>query len=319
MASAVPSPSLPAAAAAQPADIASPAAKALARSLLGAARPASSLWSGDADSARKSRLFGFAIDNTRLSLAARDMAHAARDGRDMRVVFVNAHAINTAYTDADFKSAVATADRVYADGSGMAIAARMCGAPLIDNVNGTDLFPLLCRDAIAAGAKIFLLGGKPGVAAKAAQTITDFGMGAAIAGTHHGYFEHGSADEDRVIGMINASGAKIVLVAMGVPLQDQWAQRNASRLDASVIAGVGGLFDFFSGSVSRSPKFMRSAGFEWVWRLALEPRRMGKRYLAGNAVFLIHAAREAAVLRGWLGTSKAAGTLAVSSEAAQLR
>lgn len=272
----------------------------LARSLLGAARPASMLWGGNGDSARITRLFGLAIENTRLSHAARDLAQAARDGRRTRVVFVNAHAVNTALGDDAYKATVATADRIYGDGSGMAVAAAMCGTPLIDNVNGTDLFPLLCREAIAANAPIFLLGGKPGIAAMAAQTITDFGMAKAIVGTHHGYFQPGSADEDRVIGDINASGAKIVLVGMGVPLQDQWVQRNAARLDAPVTAGVGGLFDFFSGAVSRSPKFMRTAGCEWMWRLALEPRRMGRRYLIGNAVFLAHAAREAALLRGWM-------------------
>ena len=296
------------------------AAQVLARSLLGAAKPAPVLWSGDANSPRKSRLFGLAIDNTRLGLAAREMALAARDRRSMRVVFVNAHVVNTAMADNQYKAAVSSADRIYADGSGMAVAARMCGTPLMDNVNGTDLFPLLCREGIAAGTSIFLLGGKPGVAEAAARTISDFGMGAAIAGTHHGYFEHGSADEDRVIGLINASGAKIVLVAMGVPLQDQWAQRNASRLDASVIAGVGGLFDFFSGQVARSPKFMRTAGCEWVWRLALEPRRMAKRYLAGNVVFLAHAAREAAQLRGWLGAAGSkAGAQRGTSRTAELR
>lgn len=295
----------------------SAAAQVLARSLLGAAKPASALWSGTADSPRKSRLFGLAVDNTRLSLAAREMAQAARDKRTMRAVFVNAHTINTAMADTHYKAVVSSADRIYADGSGMAVAARMCGTPLMDNVNGTDLFPLLCREAIAAGTTIFLLGGKPGVAEEAARTIRDFGMGAAIAGTHHGYFEHGSSDEDRVIGLINASGAKIVLVAMGVPLQDQWAERNASRLDAPVIAGVGGLFDFFSGRVVRSPKVMRTLGCEWVWRLALEPRRMARRYLIGNAVFLMHAAREAAQLRGWFGGTKAA-TVQGTSRTAEL-
>jgi exopolysaccharide biosynthesis WecB/TagA/CpsF family protein len=223
-------------------------------------------------------------------------------------VFVNAHAVNTAMEQPDYKATIATADRIYADGSGMAVAARMCGAPLIDNVNGTDLFPLLCREAIAAKTSIFLLGGKPGIAAAAAHTIAEFGMGSAIAGTHHGYFAHGSAEEDRVIGEINKSGAGIILIGMGVPLQDQWAERNAGRLDAPVIAGVGGLFDFFSGAVSRSPKFMRTAGCEWIWRLAMEPRRMGKRYLVGNVVFLAHAAQEAAALRGWsFGTAGNAG------------
>jgi exopolysaccharide biosynthesis WecB/TagA/CpsF family protein len=269
----------------------------LARSLLGAARPASLLWSGDGNAARISRIFGLAIENTRLALAAQDMAQAATDGRRMRVSFVNAHAVNTAFNEPRYKATLSSADRIYADGSGMAVAARMCGMPLIDNVNGTDLFALLCRESLSTGGGVFLLGGKPGVAAAAAQTITDFGMGASIAGTHHGYFQHGSAEEDRVIGEINASGARIVLVGMGVPLQDQWAERNANRLDAPVIAGVGGLFDFFSGAVSRSPKFMRTIGCEWVWRLALEPQRMAYRYLVGNAIFLMHAWREARRLR----------------------
>lgn len=283
---------------------------ALARSLLNAARPASALWSGDASSARRSRLFGLAIDNTRLALAAKDLIQAAKDGRKTRVVFVNAHALNTAMRDPAYKQTIASSDRIYADGSGMAIAARLCGTPLIDNVNGTDLFALLCQEAVAAKTGIFLLGGRPGIAARAAQTIADFGMPAAIAGTHHGYFEPGSAEEDRVIAAINASGARVVLVGMGVPVQDQWAERVSARLDAPVIAGVGGLFDFFSGTVSRSPKFMRTIGCEWVWRLALEPRRMAKRYLIGNATFLAYALREARHLRAASPAARARVTAA---------
>ncbi len=261
----------------------------LARSLLGAAPPSGRLWQGTAGRPHHIDLFDLPIENTTLLEAARDMARAARDGRRMRVVFANAHAINTTYDDVGYRRTVACADRIFADGSGMAAAAQIAGTPLADNVNGTDLFPLLCREAISAGTTIFLLGGKPGIAAAAAQTIADFGMGASIAGTHHGFFKRGSDDEDRVIGLINGSGAGIVLVGFGVPLQDQWAERNATRLDAAVVAGVGGLFDFFAGVVSRSPKIMRSFGCEWMWRLAMEPRRMAYRYLIGNAVFLAHA------------------------------
>jgi exopolysaccharide biosynthesis WecB/TagA/CpsF family protein len=267
--------------------------KVLARSLLGAAKPASLLWAGTAERARKIRLFGLSIDNTRLGAAASDLATAARDGRRTRVVFVNAHAANTAMTDPAFAATIASADRIYADGSGMAVAARIAGQPLADNVNGTDMLPVLCQQAIAKGTRIFLLGGKPGIAAKAAATLASFGMADAIAGTHHGYFTRGGAEEAAVIAKINASGAGIVLVGFGVPLQDQWAERNAHMLTAPVIAGVGGLFDFFAGAVSRSPKFMRTIGCEWIWRLALEPRRMAHRYLIGNVVFLAHAIREA--------------------------
>ncbi len=265
----------------------------LARSLLGAARPSGTLWRGTPGAPRRISLFGLAIENTSLDLAAGDLTEAARQGRRLRVVFANAHAINTRHEDDDYRRTVARADLIFADGSGMALAARISGTPLADNVNGTDLFPVLCRKAIARSVTIFLIGGKPGVAAAAARTMADFGMGAAIAGTHHGYFKRGSDEEDRVIGAINASGAGIVLVGFGVPLQDQWAERVAPRLDASVVAGVGGLFDFFSGAVSRSPKILRSLGCEWAWRLAMEPRRMAHRYLIGNAVFIGHAWRAA--------------------------
>jgi exopolysaccharide biosynthesis WecB/TagA/CpsF family protein len=269
----------------------------LAQSLLGAAKPSSALWQRTQSSGRKVRLFGLALENTLLATAARDLATAAKDQRRTRVVFVNAHALNETVKSESYQATIASADRIYADGSGMAIAARLCAHPLEDNVNGTDLFPLLCREAIAASTKIFLLGGKPGIAQQAAQTIADFGMAQAIAGTHHGYFAPGSADEDRVIDLINASGAGIVLVGFGVPLQDIWVQQHAHRIDAPVIAGVGGLFDFFAGAVSRSPKIMRSFGCEWMWRLALEPQRMAHRYLIGNVVFIGHALRERAALR----------------------
>lgn len=271
----------------------SPADAVLAKSLLGAARPSRKLWSGSAGSPRHVPLFGLKIENTTIETASGELVAAARDGVRQRVVFANAHVINTVFESAAYRRVVANADRVFADGSGMALAAKLVRTPLADNVNGTDLFPLLCRDAIAAGVTIFLVGGKPGVADAAARTISDFGLGAAIAGTHHGYFQRGGDEEDRLIGRINASGASIVLVGFGVPLQDDWAKQVASRLDAGVIAGVGGLFDFFSGAVSRSPRFMRSLGCEWVWRLAMEPRRMAHRYLVGNGVFLARAWRAA--------------------------
>ncbi|MGK3868186.1 WecB/TagA/CpsF family glycosyltransferase, partial [Enterococcus faecium] len=92
-------------------------------------------------------------------------------------------------------------------------------------------------------------GGKPGIAKRAAANLAAFGLGEAIAGVYHGYFVHGSREEDEVITRINASGADIVLVGFGVPVQDVWVERNAARIKAPVIAGVGGLFDFFAGAV----------------------------------------------------------------------
>lgn len=256
------------------------------------------LWRGEpGDVGRRIKLFGLNIENTSVAEASATWIAAARAGQKMRAVFANAHVVNELAADSGYRAVVTSADRVYADGSGLAVAALLAGQPLQDNVNGTDLFPRLAADAAAAGIKIFLLGGRRGVAARARQRMNDFGIGAGIVGIHHGFFAAGSAEETMAIAAVNASAADIVLVAMGVPLQDKWIAQNAARLNAPVLVGVGGLFDFFAGSVSRAPHAMRVVGCEWVWRLALEPRRMARRYLIGNARFLALAAAEALRVR----------------------
>lgn len=258
------------------------------RALLFTAADSTSLLWGRSDTLASPiiRLFGLAFRNTSLDGAVDEMLFAARSGRKTRVVFVNAHVINTAKSDPSYQTVLQSAELCLSDGSGLAIAARAAGTPFAANTNGTDLFPVLCREALARGRRIFLLGGREGVAARAAETIRAAGYGAAIAGTHHGYFKPGSAGEQAAIDAVNASGAEIVLVAMGVPMQDKWIAANASRLTAPVLAGVGGLFDFFAGNVSRAPLAVRAVGMEWAWRLALEPGRLWRRYIIGNAVFL---------------------------------
>jgi putative colanic acid biosynthesis UDP-glucose lipid carrier transferase len=250
------------------------------------ATPVSALWGSGGSTPAIIELFGIPCANQTLAGAATDLATAAAAGRPLRVLFLNAHVVNCCNRDQAYRRTVASADRIYADGSGMAIAARLVGQRFVDNVNGTDLFPQLCKEAVARGTTIFLLGGKPGIADAAAATISAHGLGAAIAGTHHGYFAHGSAEEEAVIRTVNASGAGILLVGMGVPQQDQWIERNRHRLTPAVLIGVGGLFDYFSGRIPRAPHALRSVGLEWAWRLAQEPGRMWRRYLIGNVTFL---------------------------------
>lgn len=256
------------------------------------------LWNGEASATDgQIGLFDVAIEDTTVAGASAAWIDAAQKGRRLRAVFANAHVVNEMSASASYRAVVASADRIYADGSGLAVAARMAGRTLADNVNGTDLFPRLASDAIKAGVRIFLLGGAPGVAERAQFKMKEFGLGDAIAGTHHGYLKPGSKEEELAIEAANASGAEVVLVAMGVPLQDEWIARNEHRLSANVLCGVGGLFDFFAGSISRAPHAWRVAGLEWVWRLVQEPRRMARRYLVGNVQFLLLAINECLRLR----------------------
>lgn len=232
------------------------------------------------------RLFGLAVtDTTRAEAAAWMVDRAVRSVRT-EVAFLNAHCVNVMSRDAAYRAALGRATRVLADGAGVRLAARAAGVRLADNVNGTDLLPLLCREAARCGTPVFLLGGREGVAAEAGRRLTLAHPGLVVAGTHHGYLADGAA-EDAAIAAIEASGAAILLVGLGVPMQELWIARNRHRLAPAVVAGVGGLLDYYSGRIPRAPAALRRLGMEWAWRLALEPRRLAGRYLAGNAAFLV--------------------------------
>ncbi|WP_411028166.1 sugar transferase [Shimia sp. FJ5] len=180
------------------------------------------------------------------------------------------------------------------DGIGVELAARMQGEQIAENLNGTDFTPRLLRQAAEWGLSVFLLGGKPGTARAASARLCLDIPGLQVAGTRDGYGD--VARPLDVIEEINASGADIVLVAMGVPRQELWIDAHRQLIDAPLVLGVGALFDFLAGNVRRAPHWLRKRRMEWVWRLAMEPRRMAKRYLVGNATFLmrasVHAARQ---------------------------
>lgn len=201
-----------------------------------------------------------------------------------RVYFMNAHCCNVAASDRQYAAAVESADLLLPDGVGIHFAAKMTGQTLTANLNGTDLIPVLLKEASLRGKSVYLFGGKPGTAEAAAHNLTKTIPNLKIAGTRDGY--DGAANDEVVIDAINASGADIVLVALGVPRQELWLHRNAAYLNAGLTMGVGAAFDFFAGNVRRAPSWVRKARSEWVWRLAQEPRRLASRYLIGNGTFL---------------------------------
>ena len=201
------------------------------------------------------------------------------------VFFVNAHCINVSSSDPAYRSLLRReGDMVFGDGVGIRIAGWLGGHSLRDNVNGTDMFPRLCVRAAARGWSLFLLGGQPGVPDEVARRMTAKYPGLRIAGVHHGYF--GEKETDSLLRAINAATADVLLVAFGVPRQEHWIATHREALEVPVVMGVGGLFDFYSGRIPRAPRLLRRAALEWAWRLAMEPRRMWRRYLIGNVTFM---------------------------------
>ena len=244
----------------------------------------------------KIELFGLSLSSAAPADAAAHIVANAVQGRKTTVNFINAHCVNVARRSPSYRRALGDSDLLLPDGIGVEIAARMSGLEKPENLNGTDLFPLICERAASEGAGLFLLGGLPGVADAAAASACGQYPSLRIRGTQDGYFDR--MEEDALIERINRSGAAILFVGFGVPLQEEWIARNRHRLDAPVVLGVGGLFDYYSGRIPRAPAPIRAVRCEWAWRLAMEPRRMANRYLAGNAIFLFHAALEAARING---------------------
>jgi exopolysaccharide biosynthesis WecB/TagA/CpsF family protein len=248
---------------------------------------------GSCPSLPQTNLFGFNIINETRQ-ATLDWLFARLEANwPTRVMFLNAHCANLSVRSGLYREALARADAVLPDGSGISLALRMRGERLAANLNGTDLIPALCQRLSGTGHSVFLLGGRPGVADRAAASLWLTAPGLKIAGAQHGYFD--PAEEDRVIRDINASGATLLLVAFGAPTQELWLHRNAPRLRATLTFGVGGLFDFLSGRIPRAPSWLRRAGLEWTYRLYQEPARMWRRYILGNPEFLARAAVDA----GW--------------------
>lgn len=235
--------------------------------------------------------FGIPILNISMAEAVDWLiAASAPGGPPQQLAFVNPDCLNIAWRDTEYRGALIEADRVLPDGIGIHIGCRMQGVALRENVNGTDLFPLLCAAAAEQGRSLFLLGARPGVADAVAENMQKRYPQLRIAGTRDGYFD--TADEPAVIAAVNASGADILLVAFGAPRQDLWLLQYRDALAPPVRIGVGGLFDFYSGRIPRAPMWMREIGLEWAFRLLQEPGRMWRRYVIGNPLFLYRVWRQ---------------------------
>ncbi len=236
------------------------------------------------------QIFGFNFRDVTLEQAANALVDAAECGVRTRVYFVNAHCINIAARNPEYRAALHSADVLFADGAGMALAARLWGKRFVDNVNGTDLFPLICERVVAKGIPIALLGARPGVVTKCAEKLHERYSGLRIVWQGDGYYK--KDEQTGIIRAINQSGARILFVAKGVPLQEKWIDDNSSHLNVPVILGVGALFDFVSGTIPRAPQLMRRMKLEWLFRLMLEPKRLFKRYVIGNPLFICRAVKE---------------------------
>ena len=231
--------------------------------------------------AERPYLFGVPCDNVTVERALEQLDELVRKHSGF-AAFVNAHCLNTACRDREYAEILNRADAVWPDGSGVRIAGKLRHFPVPENVNGTDLFPLICRKPY----RIFMLGAAPGVAEAAMRNARERFPAARFVGAAPGFFAD-EAEERAVLERINALDPDILLVAMGVPRQEKWIARHRGELRCGPAVAVGGLFDFVSGRIPRAPLAMRKLGIEWCYRLYREPFRLFRRYVIGNPLFLL--------------------------------
>lgn len=244
----------------------------------------------EAPQVRTVRLLGVPILQATTVEALLLIEQFMQDAPPALVAFANAHTLNLASSDASYRKVLQQATAVLNDGTGLALAARLHGKRFPENLNGTDFTPALLHLSAERGWRVFLLGAAPGVAEDAAQRLQRSVPGLTIAGWHHGFF--GRAEDDQISIAIRAAAADVVLVGMGNPLQEQWLAANLPATGARLGLAVGAFLDFTAQRVPRAPVWMRSLGIEWIWRLAHEPRRLWRRYVVGNPIFLWRAARD---------------------------
>jgi N-acetylglucosaminyldiphosphoundecaprenol N-acetyl-beta-D-mannosaminyltransferase len=212
-----------------------------------------------------------------LGLTARWVAEARAErelGRPVRtrhVVTLNPEIVMAARREADLRALIDAADLVLADGVGVVLAARLRRVRGLTRVTGVDTVRALAARAAPAGWRMYLLGGRPGVAAEAAAHLEAQHVGLRIGGTHAG---SPAPDADtETTALIRAKAADIVCVAYGAPAQERWIARNQRAVGAAVAIGVGGTLDYLAGRIPRAPAPLRRVGLEWAYRLWREPWR----------------------------------------------
>lgn len=240
------------------------------------------------------RIAGIQTANLTSKEAIERVARSLQAGTLLKLAFLNAHCVNVSRRDADYRERLSRF-LVLPDGVGVDLAARLLyHTEFRENLNGTDFVPRLLG-ALPGPLTIALVGGAPGVARRAAARLSSDVPLHRFVAVSDGFF--GADQRNAMLADLADAHADIVLVAMGVPVQEQFIDEHLSLRHARVAIGVGALFDFLAGNVSRAPRLVRDLRMEWAYRLALEPSRLWRRYVLGNPLFLLGILRDKTLSR----------------------
>ena len=208
------------------------------------------------------------------------------------VTFTNVHMVVEAQLRPRFRRLLQSMDLNCPDGAPIFWLVRR-KREHAEKIAGPDFMPMFCEQSVRRGHRHFFYGGALGVAQATADTLAQRFPGLLIGGHESPPFRELSPEETQaVIGKINASRADVVWVCLGCPQQERWISAHRDKLNAKVVLAVGQAFDIVAGRTSRAPALMRRCGMEWTFRLWKEPRRLWKRYLVTNSLFVLFLVRD---------------------------
>jgi len=204
------------------------------------------------------------------------------------VLNVNVNCLNLGMAHRWLREFLNQAEIVFCDGAGVMLGAQILGHQIPERITYADWIWQLAEFAEPHGYTFYFLGARSGIAEQAAQNLRKRFPTLKIVGVRDGYFDKtaNSKENEAVIATINACRPNILVLGMGMPLQERWLMENWDRLNVNVVLTGGAVFDYISGELQRAPQWMTDNGLEWLGRLLIEPRRLWKRYVVGNPLFL---------------------------------
>lgn len=229
------------------------------------------------------KIFNCPMDSATMSETLTLIENRIKNNMFTQHVVVNVAKLVNMQKDQILRESIQACDIINIDGMGVVWAGRILGHKISERVTGIDLFNSILSMSVNDGFSVFFLGGTKEVVEKTASICGKNYKGLKVAGYHHGYFDK---NDKSVVDYVEKSGADLLFVAFSSPEKELFINKWRNQLGVKFVMGVGGTFDIVAGKTKRAPLWMQQSGLEWFYRVIQEPRRMWKRYLITNSIFL---------------------------------
>lgn len=237
---------------------------------------------------KKQKLLNTYVNNVSMEETISAINSMIETGEKRYIVAINVDVVMKIEKDTYLKKITNDADMVLVDGKPLIWISKMHKKPVKAKISGSDLVPLLCKDAAEKGHTIFIIGGKDGIADKAKARLEKKYPGIKIVGTYAPPFgfEKNESELNKINKMISDKKSDLLIACFGCPKQEKWIYENYQKYDAKVSICAGATVDFLAGNVNRAPRWMSEHGLEWFYRFLQEPKRMFKRYFVDDVKIL---------------------------------